>query len=133
MKSCPPVSVLVVEDSAVVRSRIRSMLSELKQVGDVSEARSAQEALRVFDATRPQVVILDIRLAGGSSGLDVLRHIKEQPQPCTAIMLTNLAEDEVQHACMELGADHFFNKANEFERAVEVIARSPVALAQASA
>lgn len=109
------------------------MLSELKQVGDVSEARSAQEALRVFDATRPQVVILDIRLAGGSSGLDVLRHIKEQPQPCTAIMLTNLAEDEVQHACMELGADHFFNKANEFERAVEVIARSPVALAQASA
>ena len=125
------VSVLIVEDSLVVRRRIRSMLSELSCIQSVSEANNAPDALARYDTDRPDFVILDVRLANGTSGIDVLRHIKEDSHPCTAIMLTNLAYGEVRQECMSLGADHFFNKATEFERVVDVLSSARTHLAQA--
>ena len=128
-----PVSVLIVEDSPVVRRRIRNMLSELSHIRSISEARSAAEAVRNVDAVRPEFVILDVRLAEGTSGLEVLRHIRETSHPCTTIMLTNLAFGEVRQECLALGADHFFNKATEFERVVEVLSSARPELMQAPA
>lgn len=127
------VSVLIVEDSSVVRRRIRNMLSELDHVQAVNEANNAAEAIRKMETARPDYVILDVRLANGSSGLEVLRHIRDFSYPCTTIMLTNLAHGEVQEECMSLGADHFFNKATEFERVVDVLSSARTHLMQAPA
>jgi DNA-binding NarL/FixJ family response regulator len=128
-----PVSVLIVEDSTVVRRRIRNMLCELEHIHSVSEAANAPDAMHKVDDARPDFVILDVRLANGTSGLEVLRHIKEISHPCTTIMLTNLAYGEVRQECMSLGADHFFNKATEFERVVEVLSSARTHLMQAPA
>lgn len=128
-----PVSVLIVEDSPVVRRRIRNMLADIEHVRTVGEAHSAPEAIKTFEALQPDFVILDVRLAGGSSGLDVLRQIRRKARPCTTIMLTNLAFWEVRQECMSLGADHFFNKATEFERVLDVVASPRANLVAAQA
>ena len=127
------VSVLIVEDSAVVRRRLRSLLSELGYVGRLCEASNAPDAMRKVESARPDFIILDVRLADGTSGLEVLKHIKDISHTCTTVMLTNLAYEEVQQECMSLGADHFFNKATEFERVVEVLSSARASLMQAPA
>ena len=126
-------SVLIVEDSSVVRRRLRSLLTELGSIGPMSEASNAPDAIRKVESARPDYVILDVRLANGTSGLEVLKHIKDISHTCTIIMLTNLAYEEVQQECMSLGADHFFNKATEFERVVEVLSSARTPLMQAPA
>jgi DNA-binding NarL/FixJ family response regulator len=134
MKDAPTrLSVLIVEDSPVVRRRIRNMLTELSHIRSVSEAHSAPDAMQKVETSRPDFVILDVRLADGTSGLDVLRHIKDISHQCTTIMLTNLAHHDVREECMSLGADHFFNKASEFERVVEVLSSARAPLMQAPA
>jgi CheY-like chemotaxis protein len=134
MKDDPArLSVLIVEDSSVVRRRLRSLLTELGSIGPMSEASNAPDAIRKVESARPDYVILDVRLANGTSGLEVLKHIKDISHNCTIIMLTNLAYEEVQQECMSLGADYFFNKATEFERVVEVLSSARTPLIQAPA
>ena len=56
--------VFIVDDSAVVRERIVSMLSELRKVVIVGQAERSQEAIKAIKKTKPDVVILDIRKYG---------------------------------------------------------------------
>jgi two-component system, OmpR family, response regulator len=115
------VSVLVVEDSVIVRARLRALLAEDDAVNVVAEAASAAEAIERFRVHVPDAVVLDLQLAG-SSGLDVLRHVKQVAPRCTVIMLTNHTEREFREACQKDGADHFFHKSTEFDRVADVLA-----------
>lgn len=115
------VTVLIVEDSVVVRARLRVLLAEDEAVEVVAEATNAAEAIEQFRLHAPTAVVLDLQLAG-SSGLEVLRHIKTVTPGCTVIMLTNHAGDEFRETCRKHGADHFFHKSIEFDRVAEVLA-----------
>jgi PAS domain S-box-containing protein len=105
--------VLLIDDSAVVCSRLRALLAEiegLQIVGQVGDATAAGQAARTLS---PDVVILDLQLAGGS-GIDLLRDLKTcQPTPLV-IMLTNYAHPLYRRKCLDAGADFFFDKAAEF-------------------
>jgi len=85
------------------------------QTGDVSEA------IRDIQQLNPDVVILDVRMSGGS-GIDVLEHIKKVNK-CSPviIMLTNYTLAQYQKRCMELGADYFFDKSLEVQKIAEVL------------
>jgi DNA-binding NarL/FixJ family response regulator len=128
LPSRKPLSVLIVEDSVVVRARLRALLAEETDVNVIAEAASAVEAIERFNTHVPDAVVLDLQLASGS-GLDVLQRIRQSAPQCVVIMLTNFAQAEFREACRKHGADHFFHKATEFERVVEVLSalasRSP--------
>jgi DNA-binding NarL/FixJ family response regulator len=113
-------SVLVVEDSAIVRERICDLLNEEPHLQVIGQASDVAEALARFEELRPQAVVLDYRLPDGN-GLQVLRHVKQAAPWCVVIMLTNLREDMFGEICRASGADHFFHKATEFERVAEVL------------
>src|SRR5262245_47153744 len=68
----PDLQVLVVEDSPIVRERLIRLLSVVPNLRIVSEAATADEAIRKITDLCPDVVTLDLRLGKGS-GLDVLR------------------------------------------------------------
>jgi DNA-binding NarL/FixJ family response regulator len=121
MNTTRKLAVLVVEDSNLVRQRLRSMLQQLPCVGDIAEAASAPEALHELQTFRPDAAILDLRLGSGS-GLDVLRLIKYALPSCKCIILSNMALPDVQETCLKSGADHFFNKAKEFECVLQIVA-----------
>lgn len=122
MNSIKKLAVLIVEDSLLVRERLRSMLLNLGCVENIVEAGSTPEALQSLGGFRPDAAILDLRLGSNSSGLDVLRVIKRDIPGCTTIILSNLPAVEIQETCFPSGADYCFNKAREFERVLRVLA-----------
>lgn len=120
MNQIAPMSVLLVEDSAPVRQRLRSLMAETGSLHLIAEAATVAEATNLFDTTHPQGVVLDIGLPDGS-GIDVLRHVRERNSRCVVIVLSNYLEPETYNRCSELGADFLFSKSDEFEQAIETL------------
>ncbi len=112
--------VFIVDDSAVVCERLETMLSEIPEVEIIGQAGKPVEAIKSIQSLNPDVVILDIRMPGGS-GIDVLEYIKKDNLDPTVIILTNYPYPQYRKKCMERGADFFFDKSTEFEKIIEVI------------
>ena len=114
--------VLIVDDSAIMRERLKAILSDITELENISQATDVLEAIRTFEKLHPEVVILDIRMPGGS-GIDVLREIKKGNQPPLVIVLTNYPYPQYRRKCIDAGADFFFDKSTEFEKITEVLMR----------
>ncbi|MFC1937495.1 response regulator transcription factor [Chloroflexota bacterium] len=111
---------LIVDDSALIRDRLKDMLSELVEVEIAGEARDKSEAVDLTRKLNPDVVILDIRLLRGN-GIEVLQEIKAgEPSPII-LMLTNYPYPQYHVKCMAAGANFFFDKATEFVKVPEVL------------
>lgn len=106
--------VFIADDSDPVRERLIAMLSEIDGAKVIGEARNYDEAVEGVRSLKPHVVILDIRMPGGS-GIDVLKEIKQDSRPPVVLMLTNHASPQYRKKCMEWGADFFLDKSREFE------------------
>jgi DNA-binding NarL/FixJ family response regulator len=114
-------NVFIVEDSASIRERLAAMLGDIEGVTVVGEAETPGEAIEGILRTRPDSVVLDIRLLGGS-GLDVLRKAHPQVPGTVFIVLTNHADPQYRRICMQAGAAYFFDKSSEIAKVREVIA-----------
>ena len=114
-------NVFVVEDSQSIRLRLVDMLNAIQGVSVVGEAESAANAVSGIMQTRPDAVVLDIHLAGGS-GIDVLREVHPRAPGIVFIILTNHADPQYRRVCMQAGASHFLDKSAEFKRVGELIA-----------
>ncbi|KPK05555.1 MAG: hypothetical protein AMJ64_11460, partial [Betaproteobacteria bacterium SG8_39] len=91
----------------------------------VGVAATAGEAIEGIVAARPDVVVLDLRLAEGSSGIEVLRALRAKDLAVEAIdvyLLTNFAEAPYRRVAERLGVQGFFDKSTEFERVRDVLA-----------
>lgn len=116
------IRVLIVDDSALIRERLKTMLSEIAGVEIVGEAEDKMEAIASNERLHPDVVILDIRLPRGD-GIEVLQHIKRDTPSVIVIMLTNYPYPQYRQKCMEAGADFFFDKSTEFDKVIAVLQR----------
>ena len=114
------IKVFVVDDSPIVRDRLIGMVSELPNVAVVGQAEIAFEAINAIRKLKPDVVVLDISMPGGS-GLYALEQIKREHPFCVAVMLTNFAHEQYREKCLALGAEYFFDKSGEFEKVVELL------------
>jgi len=112
--------VFIVEDSAIVRERLITMISELPGIEIAGQAKNAREAVSSIQKLKPDVVILDIRMRGGN-GIEVLKDIKKDKPAPLVIILTNYPIPQYQKKCMDAGADFFFDKSTEFQKVIEVL------------
>ena len=112
--------VFIVDDSPVVRERLIGLLAELACVDIVGQADIAFEAISAIRRVKPDVVVLDISMPGGS-GMHVLETVKKEKPSPLVIMLTNFAHDQYRQKCFQLGADYFFDKSSEFEKVLSVL------------
>jgi DNA-binding NarL/FixJ family response regulator len=115
-----PQTFLIVDDSAVIRRRLVSMLSEIPGVQMVGEAAGAVDGAKLIRNKHPDVVIIDIRMPD-RSGIGLLEDIKNDPERPTIIILTNYPYAAYQKRCMELGASYFFDKTTEFTELETVV------------
>jgi len=104
--------VYLVENSTMVRDRLRSLILGLKGVEMVGEAASVPEALQGVVASHADAVVLDLHLDGGS-GLDVLRGLRESAPGVNVYVLTSFVSETYRRAAQRLGARGFFDKASE--------------------
>ena len=112
--------VLIVDDSEIMRERLKATLSEITEPENISQAEDPLEAMSSFKSLNPEVVILDIRMPGGS-GIDVLQRIKKGGPSPLVIVLTNYPYPQYRRKCIDAGADFFFDKSTEFDRVGEVL------------
>lgn len=112
--------VFIADDSQVIRERLSALLSDIKGIEVIGEARDGLEARDSILELKPDVVILDIRMPW-RNGLDVLQDIKESVPATKVIILTNYPYPQYRHRCMEESADFFFDKSTEFQKVSEAI------------
>ncbi len=113
--------VFLVEDSATIRERVAAMLEATANAELVGHAADADAAIRDILAGCPDVVLLDISLAGGS-GFDVLRAVRPRAPQIDFYVLSNVSAYPYRQLADTLGARGFFDKSTEFERVRELLA-----------
>jgi DNA-binding NarL/FixJ family response regulator len=112
--------VFIADDSAVLCERLIEMLSDIPGIEIIGHARDVPGTIASIKKLNPDIVILDIRMPGGS-GIDVLQDVKKEKQAPMVIILTNYPYPQYRKKCLGLGADYFFDKSTEFERIPEVL------------
>ena len=95
--------ILLVDDHEVVRLGLKSLLERHPNFEVVAEASTAREAVERVEAFSPDVVVMDIRLPGGS-GIEACEEIVEKYPNSKVIMLTSYAEDEMLFSAIRAGA-----------------------------
>ena len=111
------------DDHEVVRLGLRTLLERHPDFTVVGEAATAKEAVQQTLLLRPNVVVMDIRLPGGS-GIDACRKIVEQAPETKVIMLTSYAEDEMLFDAIAAGACGYVLKqigSDDLVRAIETV------------
>lgn len=116
----PEITTLIVDDSAILRERLIELLSENLKIRVVGQALDVAGAIESFHVLKPDVVILDISMPGGS-GIDVLMHIKKVSPETIVIVFTNFPYPNYRKKCMEEGADYFLEKSTEFEKLEDIL------------
>jgi DNA-binding NarL/FixJ family response regulator len=114
--------VFLVEDSPLVLERLTSMIGGVPGAAVAGHAGSAAAAIAAILASRPEVVILDLKLAEGS-GYDVLRALREQAPEIDVYMLSNFATEPYRRYAERLGARDFFDKSKDIGRVREMLAQ----------
>jgi DNA-binding NarL/FixJ family response regulator len=115
-------NVVLVDDSLLVRERVANIISEIPGAEVMGEAGNSIEAFEIVRKTKPDVVILDIKMPG-ESGLQVLRKLKNEFEDLRIIMLTNYSDSQYKAECLMHGADYFLSKSDEFDKLPEVFSK----------
>jgi len=121
---------LVVDDHEVVRLGLRALLDQHPGFDVVAEAATAREALEKTELHDPDVVVMDIRLKGGS-GIEACQEISTNHPDVKVIMLTSYAEDEMLFSAIRAGASGYVLKqigGHDLVRAIEAVGRGEALL-----
>ncbi|MDX6733057.1 MAG: hypothetical protein QOC54_3005 [Baekduia sp.] len=119
----PAIRVLLVDDDALVRSGLKMMLSGADGIAVVGEADDGRGVLAALDLHRPDVVLMDLRMAH-VDGIAATRLVCEQPDPPAVVVLTTFDADEMVMRALQAGAAGFLLKDTppaEIVRAIELV------------
>ncbi|REJ04910.1 DNA-binding response regulator [Microbacterium bovistercoris] len=103
------INVVLVDDQALFRAGIRMLVSSQADMTVVGEAGDGQEALGVVARTRPDVVLMDIRMPV-MDGLTATAEILKNPDAPRVVMLTTFDLDEAAARAIRQGASGFLLK-----------------------
>ena len=102
-------TVLLVDDHALVRRGFRRILEDDAEIEVVGEASDGEEAVRVAEASKPAVIVMDCALPG-MSGLDATRKILQSQPEAAVLMLSMHSEDTLVKQALEAGARGYILK-----------------------
>ena len=101
--------ILLVDDHAVVRSGLRMLLENERDIEIIGEASSAQGAIESAMALKPSVILMDIGLPD-LSGIDATREIKKRVPEAAIVALTIHEDEEYFFKMLEAGASGYVPK-----------------------
>lgn len=116
------IRIALVDDHAVVREGLAAVLGRCPDLEVVGQAGSAAEAVELTEASRPDVVVMDIRMPGGS-GIDACREIASRWPSVRLLVLTSYADDEAVIASITAGASGYVLKQVGSQGLVDAIRR----------
>ena len=98
-----PIKVLIVDDHAVVRRGLHDLLDGARGISVVGEATEGSEALALARALRPDVVLMDLQMAG-VDGVDATRLLQAEEHVPQVLVLTSFSDRERIVAALDAGA-----------------------------
>lgn len=121
---------MLVDDHEIVRLGLKALLERHPNFEVVAEASTAREAIEKVETFNPDVVVMDIRLPGGS-GIEACEEIAERFPESKVIMLTSYAEDEMLFSAIRAGAAGYVLKqigGEDLMKAIEAVGRGEALL-----
>jgi DNA-binding NarL/FixJ family response regulator len=114
---------MLVDDHEIVRDGIRAMLDAEGDIIVTAEAGSVRDAVDEAARSRPDVIVMDVRLSDGS-GIEATREIRANRPATKVLMLTSFADDEALFASIMAGASGYVLKqvkSNDLLRAIRAV------------
>jgi DNA-binding NarL/FixJ family response regulator len=115
-----PLRVLVADDQTVVREGLVMLLGQVAEVEVVGAAADGEEAVRLADERRPDVVLIDLRMPR-CDGIEATRRLHETHPEIAVVVLTTFADDDSIFGALRAGARGYLTKdagADEIVRAL---------------
>ncbi|GAB4529165.1 MAG: response regulator transcription factor [Anaerolineales bacterium] len=122
--------ILLVDDHEVVRLGLKALLERHPDFEVVAEAGTARDAVARVEEFAPDVVVMDIRMPGGS-GIEACQEITKRYPATKVIMLTSYAEDEMLFSAIRAGAAGYVLKqigGEDLVRAIDAVGRGEALL-----
>jgi DNA-binding NarL/FixJ family response regulator len=119
------VSIMLVDDHEVVRTGLRTLLERRPGLAVVAEAGTVAEAVATARQSRPDVIVMDVRLPDGN-GVEACREILADFPDTKVLMLTSYADDEAVYGSIMAGASGYLLKQTRgqiLSEAIEKVAR----------
>lgn len=114
------IRIVIADDHAVLRSGLKALLNCSPLFEVIGEAGDGQQAIRMIEQLRPDVLLLDISMPV-MSGVDCIKEIKSRGLSCRILVLTMYDDDEYIKEVMRAGADGYVLKKSADTELVEGI------------
>jgi NarL family two-component system response regulator LiaR len=115
-----PISILIVDDHAVVRDGLNALLGAEKGMAVVGSAANGQEAVKLAQQTQPDVVLLDLVMPL-MDGVQATREIRKHCPQARILMLTSFAENHQVFSAIKAGAAGYLMKDTSSEDLIKAI------------
>ena len=110
---------LIVDDNALVRTELRSILELAGSVAVIGEAMDGWDALRQAEALQPDIVLMDLKMPG-LNGFETTRQLKANHLAQTVIVFTVYGSAANQQKAKEAGADAFMIKGASLQTILSI-------------
>jgi NarL family two-component system response regulator LiaR len=98
-----PIRTLIVDDHAIVREGLRTLLDEDPTITVVGEASNGWDGVQTAQALKPQVILMDLVMPE-MDGITATQKIKQTVADCQVLVLTSFAEDQKVRDAIQAGA-----------------------------
>ena len=112
---------LIADDEAPARNRLRDLLADIAQLKVVAEAKNGKETLELVDEHQPDVVLLDIRMPL-MDGIEAAQHLQKMTAPPAVIFTT--AYDSYAMQAFDMNAVDYLLKPIRLERLQTAISKA---------
>ncbi len=115
------IKILVVDRRAIVRQGIALILGEYPDLKVMGQAKNGEEILQHLNGSSPDIVCMDIDIPGPTTGLEVIRQLRDLSPSTRVVVLTNLLEPEIVYKALKEGVLGYLLKdasADELVRAI---------------
>lgn len=114
-------TLLIVEDSDDIRTRIRTVVAAVPGIEVVAEASDAAGAIEQVERHRPDFITLDLQLDNDSTGLEVLKYLKDRSLSPVVIVLSANVDAFSTESTLLRGANFVLDKVMEFHRLPRIL------------
>lgn len=116
-------NILIVDDHPILRSGLAQTLGEELDLAVTAEAGSAEEAMQRLEASPVDLALVDISLAGGASGIELIKHMQERWPEVKVLVVSRHDESLYAERAIRAGARGYVMKLRAGEEIVKAVRR----------
>lgn len=116
-----PLKIMLVEDHPIVREGIKKVIELENDMTVCDEADNASDAIRKINSSKPDIIIVDISLKGGTNGIELIKSIKDRYPSIFTIVLSLFEESVYAERAIRAGAMGYIMKKEASAKVIDAI------------